>query len=127
MANLVENIATYLASQGFGTRGTDLFLQTMPSSPATCTVVFATGGNEYRGNPTRFPSFSIQYRNKNAASGYTTVMSINAALHEKWNVLATYPGRIAATSEPGYYFRDNANLAVFPLNYVLITTKQLYQ
>jgi len=44
MSLLVDQLAAYLASQGEGTVGTDLFKLHRPSSPLSCVSLHATGG-----------------------------------------------------------------------------------
>ncbi len=44
MAGVMEEIVTFLASEGLGTAGTDLFFGKMPATPAACGVVYETGG-----------------------------------------------------------------------------------
>lgn len=44
MSLLVDQLAAYLATQGEGTVGTDLFKLHRPSSPLACVSLHATGG-----------------------------------------------------------------------------------
>jgi len=119
---LLVELGTYLQTSGVGTLGINLFLGTMPGSPQTGTVIVHTGGFHQPGNPTRFPSFTVQHRNTRVNSGLATVKTIHGLLDNVWNVLPTITGRIVAASEPGASFNDANGHSVFPLNYNLVTT-----
>lgn len=45
MSTILEAIGDYLASNGYGTQGTDLFLAVMPESPDECIAVYENVGN----------------------------------------------------------------------------------
>lgn len=44
MATILEAVGDYLAANGHGTLGTDLFLAVMPESPDVMVTVYETGG-----------------------------------------------------------------------------------
>ncbi len=121
---LVNTIASYLAAQGVGTVGTDLFKMVLPENPSAGTVVVPTGGIDLPEDPTRRPSFQVMHRNPNTELGLSKSVEINRLLDNQWNVLSGFPGRITAVSEPGAYFKDDNGRPNFPLNYVLVTTFQ---
>jgi hypothetical protein len=122
--NLALLIAQYLETQGVGTLGTDLFIQTMPEQPVVGTVVVMTGGPVLVGNPTRFPSFQIQHRNTHVASALPKSQEIHNLFDNKWNVLKEFPGRIVLVSEVGAAFKDDGGRVIFPLNYAITSTTQ---
>lgn len=121
---LLDDLVTYLSSQGVGTLGTDLFVLRQPDSPQVLTTVYPTGGAHFANNPTRFPSFTIQHRNTHANSGLAKSIEINALLDNKVNVATGVKGRIELQSEPGLNFTDEGGNIIYSLNYVLVTTIQ---
>lgn len=123
MASVAENVASYVASLGLGTLGTDLFVATMPTTPVVCTCVFPTGGFADPGDPTRRITFAIHHRNTHIASALSSATSLYFAVNEQWNVLADYPGRMVAESEHGANYRDASNYVIAFVNGLLITTK----
>ena len=120
MLNIVEDVGTLLSSLGY----TDIYKGTMPTSPTVCTMVNATGGIVMGASPVRYPSFQILHRNTNVQSGTSIALSIQAALHKKVNLLPNFDGRILSQSEAGAFFRDESQNPVWPLNFVLTSTKQ---
>jgi len=44
MATILESVGDYLAAQGQGTLGTNLFLAVMPESPNACVAVYENSG-----------------------------------------------------------------------------------
>lgn len=51
MATILESVGDYLASQGQGTLGTNLFLAVMPETPDACVAVYENAGSR--------PSFTM--------------------------------------------------------------------
>lgn len=51
MATILESVGDYLAAQGQGTLGTNLFLAVMPETPDTCVAVYENAGSS--------PSFTM--------------------------------------------------------------------
>ena len=41
---MLEDLSTYLAAQGIGTEGTDLFIGAMPDSPDACVAIYQYSG-----------------------------------------------------------------------------------
>ena len=121
---LVTTVTAYLALQGVGTVGTDLFNQVLPEDPVLGTVVVLTGGISIPSDPTRRPGFQVLHRNPSVEAGLSKSTQINRLLDNQWNVLSGFPGRITATSEAGAYFKDESGNSLFPLNYVLVSTFQ---
>ena len=121
---LLNKITDYLAAQGVGTVGTDIFLQVLPEKPVTGTVVVLTGGLDLPDDPTRRPGFQVLHRNPNGRLALAKSVEINRLLSGQWNVLSGFPGRITAVSEPGSYFKDEAGNFLYFLNYTLVSTYQ---
>ena len=121
---LLTDVASYLATNGVGTIGTDLFLQNAPETPKVTTVVFLTGGPSFPDNPTRYPSFSVHHRNTNVSSGLAKATQIHSLLGDRWNVLPTLKGRIATDQAPGAYFVDQNGMFIYGTAYRVITTDQ---
>lgn len=121
---LVRDLAAYLQTNGVGTLGTDLFIQTMPERPAVSTVVVMTGGPIIPGDPTRRPTFQVQHRNTHIASALPKSVEIHNLLDNKWNILKDFPGRIVGVSEVGPSFKDDAGHIIFSLNFAFTSTTQ---
>ena len=123
--NLLDAVATYIATIGMGSIGSNLFKMTMPESPHTCTAIVLSGGPVIIGDPTNRPSFQILHRNTDINSGTTLIDSLYYALHNQVNVLPNMNGFIEAKHLPGVHFRDDNNHPVFSLNFAFITTQQI--
>ena len=122
--SLLTKVGEYLAAQGVGTLGTDIFLQVLPEEPVTGTAVVHTGGINLPGDPTRRPSLQVLHRNVSAEAGLDKSVIIHRLLDDQWNVLTGFPGRLVAASEPGSYFKDEAGLFSYSMNFVLVSTHQ---
>lgn len=68
----------------------------------------------------RFPSFTVEVRNTNAASALPIVRDIYNLLNDKWN-LAGMQGRITCQVEPGGYFLDASDCPIYPLPFTLVS------
>lgn len=120
---LLDEVADYLqANTAIGTVAVNIFTGMMPDSPAACTAVYAQGGPIAPGDPVVRPF--VQVLTRDAGPPYSTYFAshsradvIHKALHEKWNVLASIPGRLVAQHEVGPNFRDANNNIVFTLNF----------
>lgn len=70
-----DDVIAYLASQGFGTLGTDLFREMLPDDehgPATCTAVRSTGGvapTLYVGGVPQRSTLQVTHRNAVLTTG----------------------------------------------------------
>ena len=79
---MLNEIGTYLQSQGTGTLGADLFLGLMPDQPDNCIALF-----EYAGSPPdlhwngEYPGLQVRVRNKSYAAGRTKIEQIARVLH----------------------------------------------
>jgi hypothetical protein len=75
-----DDIAAYLATGGFGTVGTSIFLNTMPPTPDACIAVsvYAGGPPErtYDGSGNDNPSVQVRVRDSNAGTARTKVEQI---------------------------------------------------
>lgn len=134
-----ELVATVLSSKGVGvftggnTTGNNIFCDTMPTSPLTCTAVIATGGPYDVTDPVRHPTFQILHRNTNITSARWAISMVHTIFNNQWNVLcpvasnvntAGYTGRTYSLTEPGVHWRDSDNLIIFSTNYMLMTVQQ---
>lgn len=117
---LVEDIAQYLAAQGVGVVGADIFLKRMPATPISCVSIYDSGGLVERGNPLNRPTFQVLIRGTDHLVLLPKVRSVYSLLHNQWNVLAERYGRILAEALPGAYYLDEADYAIYPLNFYLV-------
>lgn len=126
MARLIDDLGTYLQTQGIGTLGTDLFQGHLPSSPDNCVAVFETGGSQPNKDlPLNHPSFQVIVRNKSYATGRDKLESVRTALHRKFNTSLvsgqTFAYYILATSEGGHIGRDESGRDEFSINFQAVT------
>ena len=74
MAGVLEEVITFLAAEGLGTDGTDLFRARMPDAPDACGVVYETGGIApdlgFGASTVRFESPALQVVFRGAAQDY---------------------------------------------------------
>lgn len=79
---LLDDIATYLQTNGVGTVGTDIFLGQLPASPDNCVALF-----EYAGFPPDLiwsgerPGLQARIRNKSYSAGRTKAEQVVQKLH----------------------------------------------
>lgn len=115
---LLDEVAGYLqANTTVGTVAVNLFAGMMPASPTACTAVYAQGGPIAPGDPVVRPFVQVLTRDSTYFASHSRAEVIHKALHEKWNVLASIPGRLVAQHEVGPNFRDANNSIVFTLNF----------
>lgn len=120
MASLIiTEVAAYLAANGIGTVGQDIFLEEMPPDPIVATCVVSSSGVVVAGNPVDRPGFQILIRGTDKAEQLTRAWTIHELLHDKWNMLSTTRGRIEAMALPGGMFRDEAGNRNLSLNFLI--------
>jgi len=114
---LLDQVASYLAAQGIGTVGTNLFKGTMPDSPVKCISITASGGPRVKGDALHRPRIQISVRDISYPVGLVTTQSVFDALDHKVVILGTLHGRFRPEGEPGMFTRDVNERFVFPLNF----------
>ena len=79
MAGVLEEVVAFLAAEGLGTAGTDLFTSRMPDTPDACGCVYAEGGVPpdpgFGSSALRFESPAIVVVFRGAALDYDTPMA----------------------------------------------------
>jgi hypothetical protein len=111
MTDLGTDIATYLVAQGYGTIGTDIFLDELHDLPADQIAVFTGGGaepDEVQGSTRAvdYPSLDVQVRSTSKATARTDAEAIRILLDcNTINDATLY----AASSAPIYLGRDDNN------------------
>ncbi|WP_348528335.1 minor capsid protein [Methanothrix sp.] len=111
MTFIGSDIAAYLAAQGYGTVGTDIFLDELQDLPADQVVVFTGGGpapDEVQGDPgaVDYPNIDVQVRSTSKATARTDAEAIRILLDcNTINDATLY----AASSAPIYLGRDDNN------------------
>lgn len=124
MANLINDIASYLQTAGIGTLGTNLFASYMPDSVDTAVCVLDTGGVMPDPDiPTKSPTIQIFIRSADYATGKTKVDLVRATLHQLANtqVGSTYIYYCLAQSEGGHIGRNERGLDEFSMNFICLT------
>jgi len=112
---LVEEIAEFLETAGIGTRGTDIFIITFPSTKKEGLLILPTGGtppdvNKDCGQETI--TFSIQHRalENRPEIGFKKLIQVKRALHSMGDQLTTIKGIIEAQSaNPVFLGVDGTN------------------
>lgn len=126
MARLTDDIAEYLAAQGIGTVGTDIFVDHLPDLPDSCVAVMQTGGQQpsiYL--PTKRPTFQVIVRNATHPGGEDRLASVRGLLHNLYNTPLnsgqTYAYYVQASSEGGFIGKDAAGRYEFSANFQCLT------
>jgi len=87
MSLLIDQLAAYLATQGQGTVGTNIFKLARPSSPEACLSLHATGGYPADGYTEReHPTVMIIARATSPNGALTKAYSAYGQLHGKQNL-----------------------------------------
>ena len=120
--SVISDVATYLAAQGLGTEGTDIFHSYLPDSVNSCIAVIDTGGLQPDHNiPTKEPTFQVLVRSTSYSAGKSKLDDVRTALHRKANLNLvsgqTYFYFIFAISEGGHIGRNEAGLDEFSMNF----------
>lgn len=126
MAVVIDDIAQYLATNGVGTLGTDLFKSFVPSTPDDCVTVLDTGGVKPDADiPTKSPTFQVYIRAASYSAGRAKLDSVRALLHQvaNQNLVAnqTYFYYILALAEGGHLGRDANGRDLFSINFQALT------
>lgn len=119
---MITEIANYLATQGLGTVGTDIFYAYLPGGVDDGIVVLDTGGMLPDADlPTKEPTFQIFVRSSSYAAGKAKMDLIRTALHQKTNTVlgsgTTYFYFILAQAEGGHIGRTENGLDEFSINF----------
>lgn len=79
---MVDDIAAYLQTAGHGTVGTDIFKESMPPSPETCTVLYSYGGNppELIGD-IEYPGLQVKVRADGPSNALSRINDVMNKLH----------------------------------------------
>jgi hypothetical protein len=113
MSLLINQLAAYLATQGEGTVGTNIFKISRPASPAACVSLHATGGYPpERYGEREHPTVMIHARATSPNGALAKAYSIYAKLHGKQNVDlggSLWALTIEATGSPGYIGEEQAD------------------
>jgi hypothetical protein len=120
---MLNEIGTYLQSQGIGTLGTNLFLGLMPDQPDNCIALF-----EYAGSPPdlhwngEYPGLQVRVRNKSYATARTKIQEIYEELHGLHDQMlsGTRYLLIKARGSPEILKRDENNRVELFINFEII-------
>ena len=120
---MLNEIGTYLQSQGIGTLGTDLFLGLMPDQPDNCIALF-----EYAGSPPdlhwngEYPGLQVRVRDKSYPAGKAKIKQIVRVLHGLHETVlgGTRYLLVKARGSPEVLMRDENNRIEFFINFEII-------
>ena len=120
---MLNEIGTYLQSQGIGTLGANLFLGLMPDQPDNCIALF-----EYAGSPPdlhwngEYPGLQVRVRNKSYAMARAKIEQIRDLLHglHDKKLSGTRYLLIKARGSPEVLKRDANNRVELFVNFEII-------
>lgn len=127
MLLLLDDIASYLASFGVGTVGTDIYKGFMPDQPDNLVALF-----EYAGSPTELtmcdsptlerPGLQVRVRNISYAAGRAKIEAIVDILHGLGNTVlgSTRYLLIRANQSPESLGLDANNRSEFVVNFSVL-------
>jgi hypothetical protein len=121
---MIDDIATYLAGQGIGTVGTNLFKGMLPASPDNCVALFEYGGErpDLVGTYVERPKLNVRVRNTSYSAGRSACGSIIEDLHTVGDT--TLSGTrylyIMALQSPIYLGRDGHERAEWSINFQVV-------
>lgn len=125
MKSFVDDIATYLGTQGLGslTTGTPtIFADRYPATPANIVAVLNTPGNQTPSKDVaalQYPSFQVVVRHADYDTAADNLASVRAALHGKIGLTLAnhYALRIHARTEGGCLGQDTEGLWEFSITF----------
>lgn len=120
----VNDLATYLQTQGLGTVGTDIFYSYVPGQQDTGIFVLDTGGPKPDADiPTKNPTFQVFVRASSYDAGRAVMDNVRAALHRLANqtIGSFYFYNILALSEGGHIGQNQAGKDEFSMNFQALT------
>lgn len=123
---LIEQVATYLQTNGIGTLASNLFISYLPDSVDSCVAVLDTGGlTPDIDLPTKEPTFQVFIRATTYDAGKAKLDSVRALLHNFYNNYLvngqTYVYRINALSEGGHIGQNGRGQDEFSINFKALT------
>lgn len=87
MSNIIDDVANYLASNGIGTLGVNIFEGFLPQGVDQAVAVIKTGGDRPNIDlPVEHPSFQILIRNIEYDTGEAVFNKIRDLLHNQYNM-----------------------------------------
>jgi hypothetical protein len=125
---LLDDIASYLASEGIGVVGTDLFKGQIPDSPDNCVAIFEYAGQRpetTHDNATfEHPGLQVRVRNLNYANGRQKIHDVFEVLHGlcNTNLSSTFYLSIFAIQSPESIGRDENDRVEFVQNFAVTKT-----
>lgn len=126
MANLVENLADYLAANLSGSLvvGTDIFIGSLPEETDNAILIDQTGGVEAdRDIPVEKPTIQVLVRNTAYNTGLEQAKAIYDLIHQLRDNTVLKAGGVDmmycfALQEPSHIGKDENNRQLFTTNYV---------
>jgi hypothetical protein len=120
---MLNEIGTYLQTQGIGTLGADIFLGLMPDQPDNCIALF-----EYAGSPPdlhwngEYPGLQIRVRNTSYAAARSEIGKVIEKLHGlcEQTLSDTRYLLIKARGSPEVLKRDASNRVELFVNFEII-------
>jgi hypothetical protein len=117
---MLDDLASYLQTQGVGTVGTDIFKSRQPKTPNACVTLYDTGGAEQdKDLPIEDATMQVLVRSTTFALGRAKVDAIQSALHRVTNTTIgnNYYYFILAISRGGHIGINETGLDEFSINF----------
>jgi len=121
--DLLTAIGTYVATNGYGTVGTDLFLNLFPENPRECFAIMLSGGPGYHREKLHTHLISVYVRSANPHTALTKIGSINGLFDDKFGQLQSsgIRGRFVAFGELGPPSQDKAGDTMYTRTYAFFS------
>lgn len=122
MSQVIDDVATYLAANGIGTLGTNLFEAFLPPKPDIAVAILETAGLKPNIDVPIFqPSFQILVRDTVYDHGRTVCDNIKTLLHNQYNLTLVNGGIyfywIRLITEGGHIGQDQTGRDIFSMNF----------
>jgi hypothetical protein len=122
----IEDIGTYLQTQGKGTLGTSIFYEEFSLSSPNCILLIDQPGLPSittlgKGMTLRKPELGVRVRNQNDDTAHAKADEIYNLLHLKTNTVigSTRFKKIKCIAEPFYLSKDPNNNHIWSINFNL--------
>jgi len=122
----IDDIGSYLQTQGIGTLGTDLFYENFDSSATNCIALIAQAGQSpkttLRNTMTlKRPELGVRVRNQNDSDAHTKAESVYNLLNHTYNTTlgSTRFKSIKAIAEPFFVSQSKNNSYIYSINFIL--------
>ena len=117
---LLAEVAEYLASNGIGTQGTNIFIGHEPVAPVNVVTLYPTGGPKIGASEDKdTPTMQVRVRNSTFDGGWTVAWNVFKLLDKEVSFLSSLRGRcFAMQSQPTFIGRGANEEFLFTQNFM---------